>query len=132
MSESDVDVRFGATIEGFTAGVKQVESQIRELSAPLAEVQESLSAMGEALIAAFAIEKIVDFTKEMAELGEQAAALDCVLHALALGLLDLLMRGVDGARDVRLWVHSLFSSFSASSRLIASGRPGRSGWVARH
>jgi hypothetical protein len=62
----DVEVRFGATLEGFNAGVASVKEKLEALTGPISELQENFAGIGEAMIAA------VDFAKEMAEVGEQA------------------------------------------------------------
>lgn len=72
MTEEDVEVGFGASIEGFTAGVNSVKAKLEGLTGPITELQESFAGIGEAIAVAFAVEKVIDFVKEMAELGEQA------------------------------------------------------------
>jgi hypothetical protein len=72
MAEEDVQVRFGASIEGLNVGIAQVREMLQGLTEPLRGVRDNLGEVAEAFVAAFAIEKIADFVKEMAELGEQA------------------------------------------------------------
>lgn len=68
----DVEIRFGATLESFNLGMAQIRETLQGLTEPLRGVRDNLGEVAEAFIAAFAVEKIADFVKEMAELGEQA------------------------------------------------------------
>lgn len=72
MSDDDVEVRFGASVEGFNASMAQVREVLQGLTEPVRGVRDNLGDLAEAFVAAFAIEKVVDFVKEVAELGEVA------------------------------------------------------------
>lgn len=67
----DVQVRFGASIEGAIAGIKQVTEQLGAMTAPITELQEAFRELTEVFAAAFAVEKIAEFTEAFANLGTQ-------------------------------------------------------------
>ncbi|HEX3747591.1 MAG TPA: hypothetical protein VHW09_26835 [Bryobacteraceae bacterium] len=67
----DVQVRFGAQIEGLIAGVEAVKAQISTISAPINSVVSSFGEMKEALLAAFAIDKGAEFVDHITGIGEQ-------------------------------------------------------------
>lgn len=71
----DVEVRFGASIEGFLAGVEQVKSALQSITDPIDEIKSAFGELAEVIAAAFAIEKIVEFVDRMAHLGQQTEAL---------------------------------------------------------
>lgn len=76
----DVQVKFGASVEGLVAGCHQVQEAIEGLAAPVQNFMSAIGGIGEAVIAAFAIERIGDWSKEIAE-----AALRTVNLAQATG-----------------------------------------------
>ncbi|WP_428491688.1 phage tail tape measure protein [Rhodopila sp.] len=67
----DVSVKFGASIEGVVAGVNAVKEQLEGLAEFSKGVQDTFTELGEAMIAAFAIEKIDDFLEHITDLGLQ-------------------------------------------------------------
>lgn len=67
----DVQVKFGASVEGLLAGVEEAKASIESLRAPVDEFVSGLGGLAEALGAAFVVEQIREFSKEMAELGER-------------------------------------------------------------
>jgi hypothetical protein len=67
----DVNVKFGATTGDLDSGIAHVKDKIAEVGAAGKEFAESMKAVGEAILAAFAVEKIVQFVEKMAELGTQ-------------------------------------------------------------
>lgn len=78
----DVQVQFGAETEGALAGIEQVTHALQQfgsgLQAPIAAIKE----LGEALLVAFAVEKIKQFFEAIAELG---AEVEHMTHTLGLG-----------------------------------------------
>jgi hypothetical protein len=71
MADEDVQVQFGAAIDGAIAGIKQVSASIEEMAAPIAALQEAFSGLGEVIVATFAVEKIASFVEAFADLGTQ-------------------------------------------------------------
>lgn len=100
MADYDVEAQFGAKIDDLISGVEQVKNSINSINTSVAQgtsasaahadavtghmskISSSILSIGnplqtiqtatEALMAAFAIEKVVDFVKEMSNLGVQA------------------------------------------------------------
>ena len=69
-----------AASESMAASFKGVSKQIEEMAAPMSELGGAISGMmkavgeiGEAMMAAFAVEKVVDWAKEMGEAAEKTA-----------------------------------------------------------
>jgi hypothetical protein len=69
--ESDVEVKFGASIEGLTAGIEEAKEQLEGLTEPISGILDSFKELGEAALVAFAFEQISEFAEKMGELGEQ-------------------------------------------------------------
>ncbi len=67
----DVQVQFGAAIDGMMAGLARMTSGVQGLLAPFQQLAEVAGSVGLAIGAAFAANKIADFAKEMGELGEK-------------------------------------------------------------
>lgn len=70
MAENETKVIFGASVEGLIAGVKQARQAVESFVEPINDLKAAFAGIGEALIAAFAVEKAAEFVKQMAELGE--------------------------------------------------------------
>ena len=85
----DVEVTFGASIEGLNASMAQVRETLQGLSEPIRGVRDNLGELADAFIAAFAIEKVADFVKEIAELGEQAERTSAMLGLTVEQVTDL-------------------------------------------
>ena len=66
MSDNSIDVKIKAT----TDGVQSAADQIKELGQGASSIIENFAGIGEALAAAFAVDKIEEFSRGMAELGE--------------------------------------------------------------
>lgn len=79
MAQPEVKVSFGASVEGLLRGVKEAEAAIQSLRKPVDDFIESMKGIGEATGLAFAVEKIREFTVEMAELGEHAVNMGAAL-----------------------------------------------------
>ena len=79
MADDDVELRFGASLEGLQAGIEEAKEQVEGLSGPISGIVDSFKELGEALAAALAVEKIVDFAKEMGELGEATERMSKIL-----------------------------------------------------
>ena len=79
MAENDVEIKFGASLEGLQAGIEEAKEQVEGLSGPISGIVDSFKELGEALAAALAVEKIVDFAKEMGELGEATERMSKIL-----------------------------------------------------
>ena len=71
MSDEDVQIKFGAALEGVNLGITQMRELLQGLEEPIRGVRENLGELAEGFIAAFAVEKISEFIEKMAELGEQ-------------------------------------------------------------
>jgi hypothetical protein len=67
----DVEVTFGAGIDGAISGISKITESIEGMSGPVHELGETFKALGEAVLAALAIEKIAEWAAEVAELGEK-------------------------------------------------------------
>ena len=65
MSDDDVSLKFGASLEGLQAGIEEAKEQVESLSGPISEIVSSFGELGEALATAFAVEKIAEFAEEM-------------------------------------------------------------------
>ena len=81
MADEDVSVRFGAAVEGLVNGVDEVKEKIESVTGPIGEVMSAFKELGEVIIAALAVEKIVEMISEMAELGEQIERTSAMLGA---------------------------------------------------
>lgn len=71
MAEDEVNVRFGATTEQVESAIKHVTEQLEGLTSPISGIREAFSGFAEAFAAAFAVEKLVDWVKEVTEAGAQ-------------------------------------------------------------
>jgi hypothetical protein len=71
MTDSDVEVKFGANADEALASMSQVRFALQGLTAPLRGVRDNLGELAEAFVAAFAVEKLAGFVERMAELGLQ-------------------------------------------------------------
>lgn len=69
--EDKVSVQFGAQIAGLTAGIKQATAQVEGFGQSISGLQSMLTGFGEALIAAFAVERLAAFVEHITNLGEQ-------------------------------------------------------------
>ena len=67
----DVQVKFGAEISDLQAGINSIKDSFAGLSGFTQGMMESFTGIGEAIGAAFAGDKIIDFAEKMGELGEQ-------------------------------------------------------------
>lgn len=65
----DIIVRFGAQISGLTDAVKEVKESLESVTSPITSLTESFAGIGEALAAAFAVEKIAEFINHITEAG---------------------------------------------------------------
>lgn len=79
MADDDVSVQFGAAIGGLLSGVDQVKDAITSITAPVQAIAQSFAALGEAVIVAFAVERIASFIDSMADLGEQITRTSAML-----------------------------------------------------
>jgi hypothetical protein len=71
MADSDVEIQFGGDAEGAMASMAQIRNALRGLSAPIQGIRDNLGELAEAVVAAFAIEKVASFVDAMGELGLQ-------------------------------------------------------------
>lgn len=67
----DVSVTFGASIEKLIAGIDKATDAVKGFAKPFEELQSNFALIGEAIAAAFAVERIAAFFENMAELGVQ-------------------------------------------------------------
>src|SRR5216684_1725984 len=84
MADPSITVRFGAQIGELLGGVKEIEHAIAGLRAPIDNFVGSLKGIGEALGIAFAVDKVKEFAKAAAELGDNAVAMGNALNMSAL------------------------------------------------
>jgi hypothetical protein len=71
MSDDNVQVRFGAEVDGIIAGVNEVKEQIEGLASYTQGIIGTFSELSEAIGAAFAVEQIVSFIEKLTDLGLQ-------------------------------------------------------------
>ena len=76
-----VNVVFGASISGLTAGIEEVKAQIQSIRAPIDMLAGAFTELAEVAGAAFVVERIADFAKEISE-----ASLSTLNLAHAIGL----------------------------------------------
>jgi hypothetical protein len=67
----DVQVKFGAQLDGLVAGINEAKSQLESVTAPISGIKDAFSGLAEVAGAAFAVDKIIEFSEHYAELGEQ-------------------------------------------------------------
>ena len=70
-SVASTSAQMRASFTSVSASVKEMGVTIRETVGVVGEMREAVMAIGEAMIAAFAIEKIADWSKEMGEAAEK-------------------------------------------------------------
>jgi hypothetical protein len=97
MGDHDVQVKFGASIGELIEGVDRVKESIEELAAPIHGMIGAFGEMGEALLAAFAVEKVSEFFEKFAEMGAQTLKFATLLgtNTEEIGALDLVAKGSD-------------------------------------
>jgi hypothetical protein len=66
---SDVEIRFGGTLSGLTAAVQGAREEIEGLAAPVAALSSAFSALGEAMVAGFAIDRLGEAVGRVIDLG---------------------------------------------------------------
>lgn len=95
MSEDDVDVQFGANIEGAIAGITEVKEAVEEFAAPINALMSSFKELSEVLVATFAVEKIAEFMEQFAQLGTETQKTMSMLGVSAeqVKTLDLMAQG---------------------------------------
>src|SRR5437016_12104373 len=103
MAEEDVEVRFGATLEGLQSGIEAAKEQLEEFVGPVTALRDSFGELAEAAAAAFAFEKIAEFLSEMGEAAERTerAAVIFGITAKQVGELEFAMK-MSGAEGVNL------------------------------
>lgn len=72
-------VRFGAAIDGMSAGVERVTEMIESLTGPVKALQSTFAELGESILAAFAVEKVAEFVEHQAELADQIVRTSAIL-----------------------------------------------------
>jgi hypothetical protein len=73
MADDSVIVRFGGSIENFTASVDSARVAIEALAAPNTDLTSAAGAFGEAFVAAFAVREVKNFAESMADVGTQTS-----------------------------------------------------------
>jgi len=71
VANEDVQVRFGAQIDGLIAGINDAKSQLQSITDPISGIKDAFSGLAEVAGAAFAVDKLVEFETRYADLGEQ-------------------------------------------------------------
>jgi hypothetical protein len=77
----EVSVKFTGSIEGIQTSVTQIREFLQGLEAPIRGVRAQLGELAEAFIAAFAIDKMLEFARSMGEVGEQTERAAAILGA---------------------------------------------------
>ena len=67
----DVQVKFGAQIDGLVAGINDAKESLESITAPISGITDAFQGLGEAAVAGLAIDKVYDYQKELASLGEE-------------------------------------------------------------
>lgn len=75
----DLSVVVGANIAGFMTGMTEVKDQIEGLASTVSGISSTFAGVGEALAAAFAVQKIEQFITGMAAIGEEAVKMSSIL-----------------------------------------------------
>lgn len=75
----EVTVSFGANVAGLVAGVDRVKEKLNELHESTEQIVEGAKGILEAFGVAFTAEKLIEFVKSMAELGEQTERTAAIL-----------------------------------------------------
>jgi len=73
MSENKVEIEFGAGTEPLSQGIEKVKGMLEGLTSPITSLTGQFTELGELAAGAFGIEKISEFSREMAELGASVA-----------------------------------------------------------
>lgn len=125
----DVQVVFSAQIGQLIDGVAQVKESILSIAEPAKELVSAFSEVGEAMLAAFAVERVEAFFEKFAELGaatlRNAAMLGVTTEQI--GGLEAIARSSGGSIDnlvntmVRLG-HSLENAGAGNERAVAAFR----------
>jgi hypothetical protein len=71
VADDSVQVKFGAQIEGLLAGVNSAKDAISSITEPIGGIIDAFQGLSEAAVAGLAVDKVYDFEKGLAELGEQ-------------------------------------------------------------
>lgn len=120
MSEEDVQVRFGASVDGAISGIHQIIDSLEGIGGPVGSLMAIFVELGEVIIATFAIEKVMDFVEAIAEVGAKIEHL-----AVALGMTATEMStfvGVAGLMDVG--ADQLGASMTRMERNMATAASG--------
>ncbi len=113
----DVEVKFGASIEGVNQGIAQVQEAVEGLSGRFRRSPRTSQSLARRLPAAFAVEKIAEFAESMAALGTETnrAAQILGVPTEQIGALGLVAKA--SGSDLG----SLENAFSRMSRNIVEG-----------
>lgn len=68
----EMQVAFGAQADDFMATMSQIRFALQGLANPVRGIRDNLGELADAFIAAFAVDKLLDFVDKMTEAGEQA------------------------------------------------------------
>lgn len=69
--DEDVQVKFGAQLDGLIAGINEAKDELEGLTAPIQGIKDAFSGLGEAFAAGLALDKITEAMDKFGELGEQ-------------------------------------------------------------
>jgi TP901 family phage tail tape measure protein len=67
----DVQVKFGAQLDGLVAGINDAKTQLQSITAPIAGIKDAFSGLAEAAVAGLGIDKLGEAESKYGELGEQ-------------------------------------------------------------
>lgn len=81
MADDDVEVKFGATVDGALDGISSIVENLESMTGPIGALVSHFKELGEAIVAALAINKVLDFVDAIAEAGAKVEHL-----AVALGI----------------------------------------------
>jgi hypothetical protein len=79
MADDEVDVKFGAQIEGLVKGVEEVKGLIEGVGGAVGALPAAVRELGEAILVAFGVEKIEQWMERIAESSEQLLRMSAVL-----------------------------------------------------
>jgi hypothetical protein len=95
MAGEDVSVKFGAQVGALLSGVEQAKASIESLAAPVTAIKSSFVGLAEAAGVAFAVDKIVEWTKKTTEAAERATNL-----AAAIGIVPEQFQKLSAAMEI--------------------------------
>ncbi|HZU88506.1 MAG TPA: hypothetical protein VE993_04545 [Stellaceae bacterium] len=122
MADDQITIKFGASIGGLTSGVEKAKFAIASIREPVDSVISAFDKFGEAIGAAFAIERIADLAKEMAGLSERTRNVAAGIGATPEQFSGLSAAAANAAAiygEIRGIVSDVRTLFGAGGRIVA-------------